>query len=318
MSTDANNPANARPFFIESIQDFMEVLREDFPGCPDLEDAWDTFETAILDCQTPSLRTQMEEEMIKSFHKNMSGFYPRIYSSDFTMVNDVRHPLFTDLKLKEKFDTYQSADEKTMIFEHLKSLAHFATVHNMHTSIPSGMMAKLTNLGKTMQQQMESTGQMDMPMLLQRTVGIVANGDPGEHAQMQAAMQGGLAGDLTTMLGGMAQQAAQNPQQQQAAHMMQQQMQHVESMLPPQHFAPGSGTAGGYGAGGYGAGGYGAGGYGAGGYGAAGYGAGGYGVPPAHPPVHPAPAHHDSRFSHGTLPHSSGGGTGSQHHQAGL
>ena len=49
MSTDANNPANARPFFIESIQDFMEVLREDFPGCPDLEDAWDTFETAILD-----------------------------------------------------------------------------------------------------------------------------------------------------------------------------------------------------------------------------------------------------------------------------
>lgn len=237
MSTgDANNPANARPFFIESIQDFMEVLREDFPDCPDLEGAWDKFETAILDCQTPSLRAEMEEEMIKAFHRNMSPFYARIYSSDFTMVNDVRHPLFTELKLKEKFDSYKTADEKTMVFEHLKSLAHFATVHNMHTSIPSGMMAQLTNLGHTMQHQMETTGKMDMPMLLQRTVGIVANGSPTETAQMQAAMQAGLAGDLSTMLGGMAQQAAQNPQQQQAAHMMQQQMQHVESMLPPQGF----------------------------------------------------------------------------------
>ena len=74
---NTNDCAQARPLFVESLQDFMEVLREDFPNCPDLQRAWDRFELAILDCNTPSIRTDLEDKMIQSFHKNMSSFICR-------------------------------------------------------------------------------------------------------------------------------------------------------------------------------------------------------------------------------------------------
>jgi hypothetical protein len=219
---DPNACAKALPLFVESMQDFMQLLVEDFPGCPKLKAAYDNFEVTVLDCCTPSIKHDLSKKMATAFHKHMSPFYARIYSSDHAVIGDIKHKDFTELELKAKFDAY-GPDDKAMVFEHLKTLCNFSNMWAMSSAVPGGMMAQITALGQEMGQQMQTSGQMDTNLLLQRTMAIVGTSSQEDQTALGEAMKGGMANNLTSMLGHLGGQMQQQPQQQQMLAVQRQQ-----------------------------------------------------------------------------------------------
>jgi hypothetical protein len=206
---DPQSCARALPLFVESFTEFMDGLMEDFPDCEDLKSARHKLQIALLDVDTPSIRHSLSESMLAAFHRHVSPFYARIYQDDHKIVDEMQHKLFTELKLREKFHSTDDAEFKAIVFAHLKTLCNFANMYTMHTQVPTGMMAQITDIGREMATNMQQTGQMDMSMLLQRTTAIVQNARPEDQMQMGRAMdEGGMAQNLLGMLGHLR---AQNP-----------------------------------------------------------------------------------------------------------
>ena len=119
--------------FEEALHDFMQILLADFPRCERLASTYEKFDVAVLQCSTPAVRSSVIGRMITLFHKNMHVLYGRIYADDHSVVDDVTHPLFKNLDLQLKFDSYSEQD-RACAFAHLKGLCRIAQAHNRTTS----------------------------------------------------------------------------------------------------------------------------------------------------------------------------------------
>ena len=113
--------AHLRAAFVQAVNDFCEVLRLDFPDCAKLQSAWDKWDCTINQCGTESIRAPLLDKMIRSFHTNLAGFYARIHRKDPTVVDEIKHPLFTDLDVRAKYDKY-ATDERECVFAHIDSM----------------------------------------------------------------------------------------------------------------------------------------------------------------------------------------------------
>ena len=125
--------ASLRASFVHAVNDFCEVLRMDFPDCAKLASAWDKWDCTINECRSESLRGPMLDKMMRSFHENLAKFYLRIHRKDPTVVDEIRHPLFTDLDVRAKYDKY-ATEERALVFAHIDSMCAIVNKYNLYSA----------------------------------------------------------------------------------------------------------------------------------------------------------------------------------------
>ena len=110
-----------RTNFKLAVTDFCEMLMQDFPDCAKLQSAFDKWDCSILQCGTPSLQESLLDKAMRVFNANLERYYVRINKHDASVVDDIDHPLFSDLDLRGKFDIY-ATEERECIFAHLDNM----------------------------------------------------------------------------------------------------------------------------------------------------------------------------------------------------
>ena len=131
----ANGTKSLVQAFAEAVTEFSKMLLLDFPDCEKLRRTWDKWDCTILQCSTDSIRTALLAKMMQLFHANLERFYARVHAHNASVVDEINHPLFTDLDLRPKFDAY-ATEERDCVFAHIDAMCAIVATYVHATAVP--------------------------------------------------------------------------------------------------------------------------------------------------------------------------------------
>jgi hypothetical protein len=195
--------------FYEYSQQFLEAMCEVWPECPALKQYKLKFDIA---CVHPpeAVTLPVKRSMIAKYHAAMSPHYTRCNSKDDTLLMDRSAQegiaILNDIEFYKKWRPDLHPETKENVWEYINNMNRYSNLHNLYSTVPTGMMGTIENMANGIAHKM-SSGEMNMndlnlQQLGQNVMQSMDHQDLDAFAQNMAGNMGDVQ-SMYTMLGSM-------------------------------------------------------------------------------------------------------------------